>query len=99
MMPCSCIPSILLSSNTSDDAIAIKFHTLTHAPGKLIFSMDAHAQGGSSKAALAREAALALDLDHPNVLSCFARVTDDEGETIGMAMELLKGDDLLEELS
>jgi hypothetical protein len=56
-------------------------------------------QGPTSRVAVAREASLTLDLDHPNVLSSFARVTDDAGELIGMATEKLKGDDLLEALA
>lgn len=48
---------------------------------------------------MAREASLALDLAHPNVLSSFARVTNDEGEFVGIAMELLNGDDLLAALT
>jgi len=72
---------------------------LTHIPTKLVSNLDAPAQDPSSQAAIAREAALALELDHPNVLSSFARVTDDAGETIGMAMRLVDGDDLLEALA
>jgi len=61
--------------------------------------LNAPVQDASSKVAIAREAALALHLDHPTVLSSFARVTDNKGKFVGMAMELLNGDDLLAALT
>ncbi len=48
---------------------------------------------------MAREAELGLGLTHPNLLTSFARVTDDHGNILGVAMELLTGDDLLEALA
>lgn len=74
-------------------------HILTRASGKSVHKLDAPVQDASSRVAMAREASLALDLAHPNVLSSFARVTNDEGEFVGMAMELLNGDDLLAALT
>jgi len=56
-------------------------------------------QDGRGRAGIRREAELALSLDHPNVLSCYALVTDERGEVVGMATELMGGDDLLEALA